>query len=394
MPLIYDLLGAETWPKFFERITTRRRELLLYEAKIDFQYERARLQASATATQALVFFASLFRLAAAGNFAALRDTIRTFGDLPKITSDVLTDLSHVVDAHSAKTFAAARPEIVPHLLCHVLSGAPFWQMLFTSAERLTAAAQTESPVAKTNVAIRVDDCQRRIFKIIPLSDGGFAVTAPYHNVRTGILLKAERDYATTGLTHVPFQQTTAFTASDRVKLSYHVDGFVQFSGEQNSKIVSGRDVTTGEPRGLGLLARPLSDPVKSGPSVGCVVWGLADFDVWKTRADEYNICFGDDELYKEPVNRQQDTAVDAYHVSMFIFPYVVLRAAVGASNTQDELDMKLPMNIYNRNAPFRVKLVRISAETVLGLIAKKESVALGSSSGFQLSSPSDRSCRY
>jgi hypothetical protein len=338
-------------------------------------------------------YASLFRLAVAGNFVALRDTIMTFGDLPKVTAEVLTDLSHVVDAHSAKTFAAAHPGIVPHLLCHVLSGTPFWQMLFTSAERLTAPAQTESPVAKTNVAIAADDCQRRIFKIIPLSDGGFAVTAPYHKVRAGMLLKTERDYATTGFTHVPFQQTMTFTASDRVKLSYHVDGFVQFSGEQNSKIVSGRDATTGEPRGLGLIARPLTDPVKSGPSVGCVVWGLADFDVWKTRADEYNICFGDDELYKEPVN-QQDAPVDAYHVSMFVFPYVVLRDAIGTSNTQDELDMKLPMNIYNRNAPFRVKLVRISADTVLGLIAKKDSVALGSSSGFQLSSPSDRSCRY
>jgi len=76
---------------------------------------------------------------------------------------------------------------------------------------------------------------------------------------------------------VRHEDITAFCANDRVKLSYHPDGFVQFSGEIGGTVISGKDPTTGQPRGIGLKINPLSRPIFSGPTFGVTVWGLDEF---------------------------------------------------------------------------------------------------------------------
>src|SRR6202034_2676981 len=77
---------------------------------------------------------------------------------------------------------------------------------------------------------------------------------------------------------IPWDETTFFSASERVKLSYHKDGFCQFSGERPGTITSGIDPSTELPKGVGIKSKPLSDPVLSGPSVGIAAWGLQDFE--------------------------------------------------------------------------------------------------------------------
>src|SRR4051794_2401310 len=87
-----------------------------------------------------------------------------------------------------------------------------------------------------------------------------------------------------------------FKAKDLgVKLSYHADGFVQFSGENRQRIRSG--IENGVPKGLGLITNPLVRPVQSGPSVGCMVCGYDDFTPWKRRADEAAILFDAHDFY-------------------------------------------------------------------------------------------------
>jgi hypothetical protein len=83
---------------------------------------------------------------------------------------------------------------------------------------------------------------------------------------------------TPGLHFVSQSDCIHFTAQDRVKLSYHSDGFVQFSSEIAGRIVSGRDPSTGQPKGLGLFTNPLKKPSWSGPSVGITIWGIDEFD--------------------------------------------------------------------------------------------------------------------
>jgi len=110
-----------------------------------------------------------------------------------------------------------------------------------------------------------------VCKIQPLSDGGYALIAPYHAAREGWLYKHEVDYRKYVNT-VKLSDMQHFVASDRVKLSHHWDGFVQFSGENSQTIRSGRDPFTGEPKGLAIMSAPIWKPIKDGPTFGIILW--------------------------------------------------------------------------------------------------------------------------
>jgi len=141
-----------------------------------------------------------------------------------------------------------------------------------------------SGIRKWTIAIRpsTDQPARRITKIIGLNGAGFSVLAPYHKARSGFLFKLPVE-STTALTpgtwQAPWGEIVGFTVEDRAKLTYHTDGFAQFSSELAGRIISGRDPSTGAPKGLGLFTHPLANPIWSGPSASMTVWGLDDFEV-------------------------------------------------------------------------------------------------------------------
>ena len=72
-------------------------------------------------------------------------------------------------------------------------------------------------------------------KIQPLGDGGYSVICPYHEAREGWLVKLPVGvgYGPCEATKISVENTTHYTASDRVKLSHHRDGLVQFSSERH-----------------------------------------------------------------------------------------------------------------------------------------------------------------
>src|ERR1700722_15799339 len=113
------------------------------------------------------------------------------------------------------------------------------------------------PESKWTVAIRpsVGKPLYKITKIISLNGNGFSVLTPYHKAKSGFLLKnainPQTFFSKPGEHLVKWVDCVAFTAENRTKLSYHVDGFVQFSSENPGTIISGRDPHTGEPKGLG-----------------------------------------------------------------------------------------------------------------------------------------------
>lgn len=101
-------------------------------------------------------------------------------------------------------------------------------------------------------------------KIIFGGDGSYFVTAPYH----------PHDQAVAGILTVNYafeENNISLTDSvdlalvddddQRLKLSHHPDGFLQFSGQG---ITSGRD-DTGKPKGMGVFSWPLFKPTL-GPS--------------------------------------------------------------------------------------------------------------------------------
>jgi hypothetical protein len=158
----------------------------------------------------------------------------------------------------------------------------------------------------------------KITKIIGLNGGGFSVLVPYHKAKSGFLYKLPVDPKTDlgpGERWVPYAECVGFTARDRVKLSYHTDGFAQFSGETPGKIISGRDPATGEPKGLGLFTRPLTSPIRTGPSVGVTIFGIDDFEAVTGRDDP--LIFEPSDFYYRGTTPEE---ANAWILSIYAFP--------------------------------------------------------------------------
>jgi hypothetical protein len=307
-----------------------------------------------------------------------------YAGIPKLTDNHFSELCSIKDAASARMFVNIRPELADFIVIEqVVFGPDFWRLLFAWA---TLRLKAQPSLKRTTVvAAEFGPTPRRLCKVIPLSDGGFSITAPYHNAQSGSLFKAPR-IREPGTSYVPFSELVPFMASDRVKLSYHADGFVQFSGEDSRKIRSG--IENGVPKGLGLKTNPLNRPVQSGPSIGCMIWGYDHFAPWVRRADEAALLFGPGDFYSEPSGSEDRQ--DCCALSFFVFPADQLEDAVGPVDTGDELSMRLPMNIYHRQSAFCVKLIRVSPRTVLGVIALQGKCGHEAPSGFLFSSPSDK----
>jgi hypothetical protein len=161
-----------------------------------------------------------------------------------------------------------------------------------------------------------DGTLRKITKIQPYSAGGFAVLMPYHRERRGYLAKHRVDYSRRE-DEMLRQDVIEYSAEDRVKLSIHQDGFVQFSGEQAGKITSGRDPQTGEAKGLGLFTQPLSNPIRTGPTFSITVWGLEDFNESSAPATANTVVFNDDDFY---LPDGEPSGVSPYQLEVFTFP--------------------------------------------------------------------------
>jgi hypothetical protein len=163
-----------------------------------------------------------------------------------------------------------------------------------------------------------DAVTRKITKIQPYSKGGFAILMPYHAERRGYLAKHPVDYASREdifLRH----DVIEYSAKDRVKLSIHPDGFVQFSSESGAKIVSGRDPVTGAPKGLGLISQPLGDPIRTGPTFGATVWGLTDFEPLQSSERADAMVFSEESFYYRDCTPDRWSA---YVIEGFVFPSV------------------------------------------------------------------------
>ena|ERR1700693_3838109 len=93
------------------------------------------------------------------------------------------------------------------------------------------------------VAVEDDEGRyRSLTKIVPYTEGGFAVLAPYHAAKEGFLCKIAVPEELRGRFSLPAPaEIHRYSAADRVKLSFHLDGFIQFSGENPSTIRSGRE---------------------------------------------------------------------------------------------------------------------------------------------------------
>lgn len=234
-----------------------------------------------------------------------------------------------------------------------------------------------------------------------MADGGFAVTVPYHQERHGFLFKAAVDYSQTTI-EVPVEDLVPYTADDRVKLSLHIDGFVQFSGEGPGRILSGRH-PDGTVKGLGLVKNPLNEPLATdGPMFGLSIWGIEQFE--ELPAAKSAVAFSEETLYN------RDCTIDdfsGYLIEGFVYPRRYIgRASLGgpsgltltrqfpnynAMPTTQGVLLPTRQPLFERSgAIFDLTVVDIgSAEVIIGLLVSRARVAMSSDSGFTLASPSD-----
>jgi len=134
---------------------------------------------------------------------------------------------------------------------------------------------------KHTIVIKRNGVLRKIAKVIFGDDGSYYVTVPYHQANKAVLMKSTVDYDASTPRHVddlsPHISKTEMidlgvADSDRVKLSHHPDGFVQFSGHG---VLSGRNVD-GSPKGVGALSTPLGSKF-DGPAFAIGLTTLEDF---------------------------------------------------------------------------------------------------------------------
>lgn len=225
---------------------------------------------------------------------------------------------------------------------------------------------------------------RKITKVVPYRDGGFALMAPYHSEKRGVLIKMDVDYSQ-HLQFVNRAEMVEYTADDRVRRSYHADGFAQFSGEREGRIVSGRD-EQGQPKGIGVLTNAMDNPIRTGPNCGIQFWGLEDFRPLGPGNRRTLVIGQGDFIYR----LCDESSARAYNIEFFIFSF----AHFGQHCRTDENGIFLPLwhagyEGGGRMFEYRVVPLSLGGPYFLGALPFRVPSDFGSASGFVLGGPGE-----
>jgi hypothetical protein len=224
---------------------------------------------------------------------------------------------------------------------------------------------------------------RKITKIIGLNGKGFSVLTPYHKAKSGFLYKHRINLLPLGVSLFKWEECVGFTAEDRAKLTYHIDGFAQFSSEAQGKIISGRDPKTGEPKGLGIYARSLTSPSISGPSVGVQVWGIEEFD--KADDEQDLIVFEPEDVYYRNSNSQ---TANSWALCIYAFPIGVVPPLQFEGDQGVMWYQPHSITAGVPGAVIKIKAIRLLAEHMyLGLYVERFVIDVPVKSGWKLNGP-------
>ncbi|MFZ3385486.1 MAG: hypothetical protein WA144_16340 [Candidatus Methanoperedens sp.] len=235
---------------------------------------------------------------------------------------------------------------------------------------------------KFTIVLNENNQRYKVTKIAFYRDGGFGIFVPYHSSKRGILTKLIIDYRKRE-SSIKREDVIEYTADDQVKLSFHPDGFVQFSGIHQN-IISGRD-ESGRAKGLGIYSNPLNRVIKTGPTCGSSIWGLKDFQQFtEPKRGEEVLEFNEIDYY------YRDCAKDdwnGYTLELFLFELDSMKY-IKELNGNKYLMIKhnnymVPGFIFkHRVVPFNNK------DYLMTLIVSRTKFSFESRSRFSLNSPS------
>lgn len=156
---------------------------------------------------------------------------------------------------------------------------------------------------KHTIVIKRNGVMHKVTKLVFSGDGSYYVTVPYHVANKAILLKATVDYDASTLRFVDDYSygvaktellDLGYADNDRVKLSHHPDGFVQFSGPG---VLSGRH-PDGTPKGVGLFSTRLGYKF-DGPAFCVGLTSLDEFPSISTAPNDV-VLLDADAIYSIP----------------------------------------------------------------------------------------------
>jgi hypothetical protein len=246
------------------------------------------------------------------------------------------------------------------------------------------------------IVIRDGDHLYKVSKILFLSDGGFSFFVPYLNdaaFQKSICYRYPVDsisYETTSYGVIPGSVMDVFIADKPVKLSYHFDGFTQLSGILAGTIKSGK-TTDGFPKGLAVYTAPLLTPIESGPSIGCLYWGLNKFTQiamnGETSIKRNTIILDGDAAYFRQCNSE---TYNSYFLEMFVFPARLSDLIYKDSMGQEFIFLSFP-NFECSNAAFLFRVIRLpNCNSFMGLLLNKTKHGYSSAAGYTMSGPTDK----
>lgn len=229
---------------------------------------------------------------------------------------------------------------------------------------------------------------KRVIKIIPLRDGGFSILVPKHKAKKGYL--AKHKIALNEKRGILESHKNEYSAENKVKISFHRDGFFQFSSESKGTILSGKN-KLGEPQGLGLfMKKPLYDFIKTGPTFGVSVWGLSHFENAKNKSNNKNIIFNEEDYYLWPPSEKP---WNTYSIEGFLFPCTSYWGKCEWVKNQKIIRFS-KINYMSHFPKFKLKSFRFANYTFFfGILVRRVFQNFGNrqESGFMLQSPRDLS---
>lgn len=208
---------------------------------------------------------------------------------------------------------------------------------------------------KCNILLNEGLLRVKVSKIIFYRNHtGFSLLAPYHSEKNGYLFKMRRNLNKDSNEEfkISWDDTIPFSAKDRVKLSIHPDGFVQFSGENPGKIISGRDKVSGEIKGLGILTSPLSYPI-NGPTFALQVWGLKDYKKDSSKTPVNAEFYEHDYEYRLATKENWNS----YIIEGFVFPLFFLNFSYINIRGERVLSYTNPSYRHEKNKTFVYRIL-------------------------------------
>ena len=184
----------------------------------------------------------------------------------------------------------------------------------------------------------------------------------------------------------------SFQSNNRVKLSIHFNGFIQFSGRNSAQITSGFDQVAQTAKGLGVKGNgPFY--ITTGPVVGASIWGLADYELLGEK-QRYELFTHDDFYFRTlpHATSADEIRPDSFCLEILMFDrndfWHLVRERDGRSTMTTQLPFDTPIIFSHELRIIDLPTQDYFLGVMVSMCRHPPDVSMQSASGYSLSGPS------